>query len=61
MIQLTDLLDIQALAESEEIEFKPAQGQDGKGKLPKEFWPTFSSMANTHGGWIYYFRCERAR
>lgn len=37
MIQLTDLLDIQALAESEEIEFKQAQGQDGKGKLPKEF------------------------
>ncbi|WP_374447260.1 helix-turn-helix domain-containing protein [Providencia sp.] len=52
MIQLTDLLDIQTLAESEEIEFKQAQGQDGLGKLPKDFWPTYSSMANTHGGYI---------
>lgn len=38
------------LAETVELECKLAQGQDGKGELPKDFWPTYSAMANAHGG-----------
>lgn len=52
MFQITDLVDIQALSESAELEFKLAQGQDGKGKLPDDFWPTYSAMANTRGGYV---------
>lgn len=40
------------LRESVDLECKLALGQDGKGKLPKEFWPTYSAMANTEGGLI---------
>jgi predicted HTH transcriptional regulator len=29
---------------------KLAQGQDGKGELPRDFWPTYSAMTNLHGG-----------
>lgn len=52
MFQITDLVDLQALSESAELEFKLAQGQDGKGKLPDDFWPTYSAMANTRGGYV---------
>jgi len=45
--------DLEALRETAEIEFKKAAGQDGNGELPKEFWPTYSAMANTEGGDIY--------
>lgn len=45
MFQITDEEDLQALSESEELEFKLAQGKDGKGKLPDDFWPTYSAMA----------------
>ncbi|WP_261642532.1 RNA-binding domain-containing protein [Erwinia mallotivora] len=49
-MKINDLLDIQTLVESEEIEFKLAAGKDGKGALPKDFWPTYSAMSNSHGG-----------
>ncbi|MBU1619907.1 MAG: putative DNA binding domain-containing protein [Gammaproteobacteria bacterium] len=52
MFQIADLVDLQALSESAELEFKLAQGQDGKGKLPDDFWPTYSAMANTRGGYV---------
>ncbi|WP_322048152.1 ATP-binding protein [Paraburkholderia sp. J67] len=31
---------------------KKAVGRDGKGELPKEFWPSYSALANTEGGEI---------
>jgi len=50
MRKITTLKDIAALQESIDIECKLAGGKDGKGELPKEFWPTYSAFANTHGG-----------
>lgn len=47
---LQSLDDLSLLAESVELECKLAQGQDGKGELPKDFWSTYSAFANTHGG-----------
>ncbi|KVR78798.1 transcriptional regulator [Burkholderia vietnamiensis] len=44
--------DLLALGESVDVEFKRAGGRDGKGEVPKEFWPTYSAMANTEGGEI---------
>jgi predicted HTH transcriptional regulator len=52
MFKITDLIDLQTLSESVELEFKQAQGQDGQGKLPQDFWPTYSAMANTRGGYV---------
>jgi ATP-dependent DNA helicase RecG len=50
MMDLHTLDDLSQLAESVELECKLAQGQDGKGEIPKDFWPTYSAMANVHGG-----------
>ncbi len=50
MFTLHTLDDISRLAETSELECKLAQGQDGKGEVPKDFWPTYSAMANAHGG-----------
>ncbi|MFD2435726.1 RNA-binding domain-containing protein [Modicisalibacter luteus] len=50
MLELGSLEDIAALRESEDIECKLAQGRDGKGALPKDFWETYSAFANTQGG-----------
>lgn len=44
--------EIMTLRESVEVEFKLAIGQDGKGKLPHDIWPTYSAFANTRGGVI---------
>lgn len=52
MFPVSDLLDLQTLSESVELEFKLAQGADGKGKLPEDFWRTYSAMANTRGGYV---------
>ena len=52
MFKITDLIDLQTLSESFELEFKLAQGKDGTGKLPDDFWPTYSAMANTRGGYV---------
>lgn len=52
MFAVSYLLDLQTLAESVELEFKLAQGADGKGKLPEDFWRTYSAMANTRGGYV---------
>jgi len=37
-------------AEDTDVEFKAAQGKDGKGELPQAFWESYSAMANTAGG-----------
>ncbi|WP_104472888.1 RNA-binding domain-containing protein [Acinetobacter indicus] len=51
-LEIKDLFDLQTLAESEEVEFKLAAGQDGNGALPKDFWSSYSALANSRGGWI---------
>lgn len=38
------------LREGVELECKAAQGASGQGEVPKDFWPTYSAMANAHGG-----------
>ena len=50
MFDLRTLDDIDLLAETNELECKLAHGQDGKGEVPKDFWLTYSAMANAHGG-----------
>lgn len=50
MFNLKTLEDISLLAESAELECKLAQGQDGNGEVPKDFWSSYSAMANAHGG-----------
>lgn len=50
MFELRTLDDLSLLAETHELECKLAQGQDGKGEIPKDFWLTYSAMANAHGG-----------
>jgi ATP-dependent DNA helicase RecG len=52
MHEILSLEDFEVLAETVELECKLAAGQDGKGQIPKEFWPTYSAFANTHGGVI---------
>lgn len=50
MFDIHTLDDLQLLRETHELECKLAQGQGGQGELPRDFWPTYSAMANAHGG-----------
>lgn len=50
MFDLRSLEDLSLLRESHELECKLAHGQNGQGEVPKDFWPTYSAMANAHGG-----------
>ncbi len=50
MLELNSPESIALLQETVELECKLAQGRDGQGGLPKDFWPTYSAMANSHGG-----------
>lgn len=43
---------LRELAESVELECKSAQGRDGRGELPADFWKSYSAMANSQGGEI---------
>ncbi|WP_374436898.1 RNA-binding domain-containing protein [Inhella sp.] len=52
--------DLPLLRESTDLECKLAQGQDGQGELPKDFWPTYSAMANAHGGLVLLGVREKA-
>ena len=52
MIELHTLDDISLLAESSDLECKRAGGRDGTGALPKDFWESYSAMANTEGGTV---------
>ncbi len=47
-----DFFDLQNLTERVDVEFKSAQGRDGKGEVPRSFWESYVAMANTQGGWI---------
>ncbi len=49
---MTDIFDLDTLREDYEMEFKKALGKDGQGKVPESFWESYSSMANTEGGFI---------
>jgi predicted HTH transcriptional regulator len=53
--------DISLLAESVELECKAAQGRNGQGELPADFWPTYSAMANTECGVILLGVQEKPR
>lgn len=44
--------EVEALREGWDFEAKKAAGKDGNGKLPDDFWPTYSAMGNTRGGQI---------
>lgn len=54
------LEDLPLLRESTDLECKLAQGQDGQGELPKDFWPTYSAMANAQGGLVLLGVREKA-
>ena len=60
MFDLHSLDELSLLAETAELECKLAQGQDGKGEVPRDFWPTYSAMANTHGGVVLLGVREKA-
>jgi ATP-dependent DNA helicase RecG len=59
MINLQSLEDLSLLRESVSLECKLANGRDGKGALPDDFWPTYSAMANTDGGVVILGMRER--
>ena len=50
MIEIKTLEDIALLSESAFLECKLAAGRDGKGALPRDFWESYSALANTEGG-----------
>ncbi len=52
-------IEFEELKETYEIECKAAQGRDGQGELPKDFWESYSAMANTDGGSIFLGVAER--
>lgn len=53
------LEDFYLVAEGQDLESKAAQGRDGNGELPKDFWPTYSAMANTSGGEVWLGVAEK--
>jgi ATP-dependent DNA helicase RecG len=59
MINIQTFEDLGLLRESVSLECKLANGRDGKGALPEEFWPTYSAMANTDGGVVVLGLRER--
>lgn len=59
MIDLQSLKDLSLLRESVSLECKLAQGRDGQGALPDDFWPTYSAMANADGGLVILGLRER--
>lgn len=59
MADITTLDDLALIRESVSLECKLAQGKDAAGELPKDFWPTYSAMANTDGGMVVLGMRER--
>ncbi len=56
-----DFFDIQSLQEDYDIELKHASGKEGKGSVPKSFWETYSAMANTSGGYVFFGIKEKSK
>jgi ATP-dependent DNA helicase RecG len=55
------LEDVSALAESVDVECKAAQGRDGRGEVPEDFWKSYAAMANGEGGVIWLGIQEKPR
>jgi predicted HTH transcriptional regulator len=53
--------DVSAMAESVDLECKAAQGRDGQGELPDDFWKSYCAMANSDGGVIWLGIQEKPR
>ncbi len=51
-IPIQSISDLDQLRESHSLECKLASGRDGTGELPRDFWKSYSAMANTDGGII---------
>lgn len=49
------------LGEGSDLECKAAQGRDGRGELPEDFWRSYSAMANADGGVILLGVQEKPR
>ncbi|MDA3896480.1 MAG: putative DNA binding domain-containing protein [Desulfobacteraceae bacterium] len=49
MKEMSDII-LNLLSEDVDLEVKKAAGKDGRGAIPKEFYKTYSAMANTEGG-----------
>ena len=52
--------DLLARREGVDFEAKLAQGQDGRGAVPRSLWETYAAMANTQGGDILLGARERS-
>jgi ATP-dependent DNA helicase RecG len=63
MTMLHDLQedDLADLAEGIDLECKAAQGRDGQGELPDDFWKSYSALANTEGGVVLLGVQEKPR
>lgn len=59
MIAIESIEDLALLRETISLECKLANGRDGKGALPEDFWPTYSAMANADGGVVVLGLRER--
>lgn len=55
------LEDLSTLAESVDLECKAAQGRNGNGEVPEDFWKSYSAMANGEGGVIWLGIQEKPR
>jgi len=53
--------DLASLAEEVDLECKSAQGRDGRGELPEDFWRTYCAMANGDGGTVLLGVQEKPR
>jgi predicted HTH transcriptional regulator len=61
MTQELSLDDVASMAESVDLECKAAQGRDGQGELPDDFWKSYCAMANSDGGVIWLGIQEKPR
>ena len=53
--------DLAGLSEAYDLECKAAQGRDGRGVVPDDFWKSYSAMANADGGVILLGVQEKPR
>lgn len=56
-----DISELAGLAEAYDLECKAAQGRDGRGEVPEDFWKSYSAMANADGGIILLGVQEKPR